>query len=171
MRLRYLSILLPCVLCQCGTDRPLTDTPPVQKMPGKPLAAGQVLRVPMSNEDHEYLDELLEPLAEEDDRIFFYDDDNNDELIGTVDPAHFQVLAASPYKVYTGELKSKFHEYEFASDEGYSISVFMTDKPEHGVRVGGINISSPTFHHFMQTLVRKHYAAKNADTKNAAHKP
>lgn len=171
MRLSYISLLIPCILCQCDTDGPIPPVPPVQELPAKPLADGEILRVTMTNEDHEYLSELLEPLAEEEAPISFYDDDNDDELIGTVAPAYFRVLAACPYKVYTGKHTDEFKEYEFATDEGYSLSVFMSSKPEHGVRIGCISISAPTFHHFMHTLIRKHYAEKKADTEKATVQP
>lgn len=171
MRLRHLSLLLPWLLCQCDTAAPTPPLPPAQEPPATPLAADEVLRVPMTREDHEYLSELLEPFAEADEPISFYDEDNDDELIGTLAPAHFQVLSACPYKIHTGKLTAKRHTYEFAIEEGYSISVSLSHKPEHGVLVGGINISSPTFHHFLQSLIRKHHAEKQADTKNTPLEP
>lgn len=110
--------------------------------------------------------ELLEPFMEAETDIIFHEKGENAvaEPLGSVAPSHFRVLAACPNKVYTGELSATFSDYVFSTADGYSLTISMSPKHEHGIRVGGIAISSPTFHHFLQTIIRK----KKAEREDAA---
>lgn len=139
---------------------------PTQEPPETPLVAEEVKKVYMTREDHEYLVELLEPFMEAETDIVFHEQGENAvaEPMGSVAPTHFRVLAACPNKVYTGELSATFSDYVFSTADGYSITISMSPKHEHGIRVGGIAISSPTFHHFLQTIIRK----KKAEREEAA---
>lgn len=139
---------------------------PTQEPPETPLAAEEAKRVYMTREDHEYLVELLEPFMEAETDIIFHEKGENadKEPLGSVAPSHFRVLAACPNKVYTGELSATFSDYVFSTADGYSLTISMSPKHEHGIRVGGIAISSPTFHHFLQTIIRK----KKAEREEAA---
>lgn len=169
MKKRILSATLCALLvCQCqSTDEP--PTIPTQEPPETPLAAEEAKRVYMTREDHEYMVELLEPFMEAETDIIFHEKGENadKEPLGSVAPSHFRVLAACPNKVYTGELSATFSDYVFSTADGYSLTISMSPKHEHGIRVGGIAISSPTFHHFLQTIIRKKKAEREEAAKAA----
>ena len=173
MKRRYLIPLLGAMLlshCQTTGTAPLL--PPVQTLPETPLAPGEIKKVLMTEEDHEYLTALLEPFAESEETISFslY---NGDDLIGTISPAHFSVLAACPYKIYMGEPATEFTDYLIKTTEGPCEKITMSSKPEHGIRLAdGITVSAPTFHVFLQTLIRKYHAEKaEEEKKNAEVQP
>ena len=172
MKRRYLIPLLGgMLLCQCQTTEQAPLLPPVQTLPEPPLAPGEVKTVLMTAEDHEYLTAVLEPFAESDETITF-GLFNGDDVIGTISPAHFRVLAACPYKIYMGEPTTEFTEYFIKTTEGPWATITMSSKPEHGIGVGGITISAPTFHVFLQTLIRKYRAQKaEEEQKNAEVHP
>lgn len=172
MKLRTIAPLVAALLmshCQSNTTPPVL---PVQEQPEPPLAAGEIKKMPMSREDHAYLQALLEPLADAESGIALYDKEApaDAEPICRVAPAHFQVLAACPYKVYTGEPGPVFRDYELRTEQGHTQIISLSNKAEHGIRVGGIAISSPTFHHYLLTVFRMQKAAEeNAET--ATDKP
>lgn len=168
MKLRTIMLLTSgLMLSQCQT----TDMPPVlppQEMPEEPLAAGEIKKMLMTTADHEYLTALMEPLMKSETIEFAatggdYTDPakatyHPQPHISGVSPMHFRVLAACPHKIYTGELTDTFTDYCFIAreeDSAYNLTISMSRKPEHGVRVGGIAISSPTFHHYIQTLIQR----------------
>lgn len=173
MKSRIITATLSALLlCQCQT----TDQPPAmppQEMPETPLAPGETKRVFMTREDHEYIFALLEPLMESESDIVFYDKELETatdtyplpEPMGSLSPTHFRVLATCPNKVYSGELSDTFTDYFFYAyndDSVYRLTISLSSKHEHGIRVGGIAISSPTFHHFLQTIIRKKKAEQAA---------
>jgi len=176
MKKRYLIALMGVMmLSQCQTTGSAPLLPPVQTLPETPLAPGEVKKVLMTEEDHEYLTALLEPFAESDENITFslLNGDNIGDVIGAISPAHFRVLAACPYKIYMGEPTTEFTDYFIKTAEGPNTTITMSSKPEHGICVAdGITISSPTFHLFLQTLIRKYHAQKAEEKqKNAEVHP
>lgn len=163
MRFRTIAPLFAALLMsQCQSNTTPLVLPP-QEQPETPLAAGEIRKMPMSREDHDYLQALLEPLAESESELALYAKDApaNAEPICRVAPAHFKVLAACPYKVYTGELTNIFHDYELRTAEGHTQSISLSNKAEHGIRVGGIAVSSPTFHHYLQTVFQTQKPAED----------
>lgn len=172
MRFRTIAPLIVALLmsqCQSSSTPPVL---PAQELPEPALAAGEIRKMPMSKEDHAYLQALLEPLADAESGVALYAKDApaDAEPICRVAPAHFQVLAACPYKVYTGELSKVFCDYELRTEEGHTQTISLSNKAEHGIRVGGIAISSPTFHHYLQTVIRMQKAAEE-NTETATDKP
>ncbi len=186
MKLRTIMLLLSgLMLSQCQTTTNMPPVLPPQEMPAEPLAAGEIKKVLMTTADHEYLTALLKPMMESE-TIEFTDESGGYSApapardiyipapsISGVSPMHFRVLAACPHKIYTGELTDTFTDYRFTArdeDGAYSLTVSMSRKPEHGVRIGGIAISSPTFHHFIQTLIQKS-KAEQAPAETAEIQP
>ncbi len=178
MKKRILSATLCALLvCQCqSTEWP--PAMPIQELPAIQMKVGETKKVFMTQEEQDYLAELLEPFMESETNIVFYEKNapidymSPDFLkpLGSIAPAHFRVLAACPNKVYTGELTETFTEYDFFTgedDDIYQLTISMSPKHEHGIRVGGIAISSPTFHHFLQTMIRKEKAEREEAAKAA----
>lgn len=139
------------------------------------LAPGEIRKELMTDADREYLQELLTPLIESEAYIAAYklEPPPTDEagkpiggegylhmqFIGPLAQAHFQVLAACPYKIYTGAMPNNKTTYAFSTIEGAIIRAEIDSNPLHGVNIGGINISAPDFHHYLHTLVRRKEAA------------
>ena len=178
MKKRILSATLCALLvCQCqSTEWP--PAMPIQELPAIQMKVGETKKVFMTQEEQDYLAELLEPFMESETNVVFYEKNapidymSPDFLkpLGSIAPAHFRVLAACPNKVYTGELTETFTEYDFFTgedDDIYQLTISMSPKHEHGIRVGGIAISSPTFHHSLQTIIRKEKAEREEAAKAA----
>ncbi len=176
-----LSILLSGLFAVGCSQSPQTPPMmPVQEPPAAPLAAGKTQKAEMTPADSEYIEALLEPFINSDAHISVYTltlEPNTlpdappvltETYIGTMAQPHFNVLAAVPYKVYTGELKDNYRVFIFRTAEGAELSMGITRNRSHGVRVGGIALSAPDFHHYLHSL-HFHWQAQQSIAEDTQH--
>lgn len=175
----FVGIGIP-VLTGCSSDTLSAHRSQLPPIIQPSLAPGETKKELMTDADRAYLQELLEPLIESEAPIAAYRlseitdeagmpicEHPHPELIGPMAQAHFQVLAACPYKIYTGKLAEPMIRYTFYTLEGDYVTAEMSRNPHHGVRIGGIAISAQDFHHFVRSLAHRKDAASAA--QNAQH--
>ncbi len=163
------------VLASCSSNDSLQEYAAAIAASQPALAPGEIRKELMTNADRAYLQELLEPLIESEAYIAAYKLDGRatDEagkpiggeswqFIGPLAQAHFQVLAACPYKIYTGATPNNKTTYYFTTIDGATICAETDNNPHHGVNIGGISISAHDFHHYLHTLVRRKVTASTA---------
>lgn len=175
----FVLLVSVCVL-GCSQTPPAPPVMPVQEMPAEPLAAGKTKKAEMTAADSEYIEALLEPFINSDAHISVYtltEEPNTlpdappiqtETYIGTMAQPHFSVLAAVPYKVYIGEMKEKYRDFIFRTVEGAELCISITPKREHGVRIGGIALSAPDFHHYLHSL-HFHWQAQQSVAEDVQH--